>query len=48
MKRGRDAVVATAIEEEASHFSKRLISLEAMEAFRAFAERRKPDFSRFT
>lgn len=48
MKRSREEVVKTAIEEEASHFSKRLLSPEAKEAFQAFAERRKPDFSRFT
>ena len=47
MKRGREAVVAAAIEEEASHFSQRLLSPEAKEAFQAFVERRKPDFSRF-
>jgi enoyl-CoA hydratase/carnithine racemase len=47
MKRGREAVVAAAIEEEAHHFAKRLISPEAKEAFQAFLERRKPDFSRF-
>jgi enoyl-CoA hydratase/carnithine racemase len=47
MKRGRDAVVTAAIEEEANHFAKRLISPEAKEAFQAFVERRKPDFSRF-
>ncbi len=48
MKRGREAVVKTAIEEEASHFSKRLLSPEAKEAFQAFAERRKPNSSRIT
>jgi len=48
LKRGREAVVRTAIEEESSHFGKRLVSPEAREAFQAFAERRKPDFSRFT
>ena len=47
MKRGRDLAVTAAIEEEAGHFSKRLSSPEAREAFQAFAERRKPDFSRF-
>jgi enoyl-CoA hydratase/carnithine racemase len=47
MKRGRELAVTTAIEEENGHFRKRLSSPEAIEAFQAFAERRKPDFSRF-
>ncbi len=48
MKRGRDAVVMKAIEEEGVEFAKRLLSPEAREAFQAFAERRKPDFSRLS
>ena len=48
MKRGREAAVTAAIEEESIHFGKRLLSPEAKEAFQAFAEHRKPDFSRFT
>ncbi len=47
MKRGREAAVTAAIEEESIQFSKRLTSPEAREAFQAFAEHRKPDFSRF-
>ena len=46
MKRGREAAVRAALEEESHHFGQRLISPEAKEAFQAFAERRKPDFSR--
>lgn len=48
MKRGREAALKTALEEEFYHFGQRLISPEAKEAFQAFAERRKPDFSRTT
>ncbi len=45
MKRGREAAVKTAIEEESYHFGQRLISPEAKEAFQAFLEHRKPNFS---
>lgn len=48
MKRGREQVVKQAIAEELVHFNERLKSPEAGEAFLAFAERRKPDFSRFS
>jgi enoyl-CoA hydratase/carnithine racemase len=48
MKRGREMAVKTALEEEFYHFGQRLLSPEAKEAFQAFAERRKPDFSRIT
>jgi hypothetical protein len=41
-------VVKQAIAEELTHFNERLKSPEAGEAFLAFAERRKPDFSRFS
>ena len=47
MKRGREAAVLAAIEEESTQFKRRLTSPEAKEAFQAFIERRKPDFSRF-
>lgn len=46
MKRGREAALMAAIEEESIEFEKRLTSPEAKEAFQAFLERRKPDFSR--
>ncbi len=46
MKRARQAAVASAIAEETVEFKKRLGSPEAREAFQAFLERRKPDFSR--
>lgn len=39
--------VAEAIKEETSHFQSRLEALEAKEAFSAFLEKRKPDFSKF-
>lgn len=48
LKRGREKAVADAIEEEVAIFNERLKSPEAQEAFCAFAERRKPDFRRFT
>jgi len=40
--------LAGRIEEELTLFRERLASPEAAEAFRAFAEKRKPDFSRIT
>ncbi len=48
MKRGREATLTAAIEEEAVQFGKRLTSPEAKEAFQAFLEHRKPDFSRLS
>lgn len=46
MKQGAPDV-AGRIEEEIGLFSERLASAEAQEAFAAFMEKRKPDFSRF-
>ena len=46
LMRDRDAML-TRIAEEGRAFEGRLASPEAREAFAAFAERRKPDFSRF-
>ncbi len=40
--------VAGRMQEEIGLFSERLASPEAQEAFAAFMEKRKPDFSRFS
>jgi enoyl-CoA hydratase/carnithine racemase len=47
LKRSRKHALTDAIEEEIAHFNERLRSPEATEAFKAFAEGRKPDFSQF-
>ena len=47
MRRGQKALVDETIEVEAGIFGKRLRSPEAMEAFQAFFQKRKPDFSKF-
>ena len=47
MRRGQKALVQETIEVEAGIFGKRLRSPEAMEAFQAFFQKRKPDFSKF-
>jgi enoyl-CoA hydratase/carnithine racemase len=47
MKRTLAPEVQTAMDAERDQFSARLRSPEAKEAFKAFFERRKPDFSRF-
>jgi len=47
MRHGADDVSGR-IEEELALFRERLASPEAAEAFRAFMEKRKPDFSRFS
>lgn len=47
MRRGFRAQVADTIAEESAQFRRRLESPEAKEAFAAFFEKRKPDFSRF-
>ena len=47
MKHGQAAAVEQRIKLESSHFGERLASPEAKEAFSAFIEKRKPDFSRF-
>jgi enoyl-CoA hydratase/carnithine racemase len=46
MRAGEDAAVRGAIASEGEVFAKQLRSPEAREAFQAFFEKRKPDFSR--
>ena len=45
--RGDPSAVLAQIEKETEVFAERLASGEAKEAFNAFLEKRKPDFSRF-
>ncbi len=47
MRRGQQALVKETIAVEAGIFGKRLRSPEAQEAFQAFFQKRKPDFSKF-
>jgi enoyl-CoA hydratase/carnithine racemase len=47
MRRGDAKAIQEAIEVEAGIFSRRLRSPEAIEAFQAFFQKRKPDFSKF-
>jgi enoyl-CoA hydratase/carnithine racemase len=48
LRAGWKATIENAIQEESQSFGRLLSSPEAKEAFTAFFERRKPDFSRFT
>ena len=47
MKRANQHEIQTQMSEEAVHFGKMLIAPEAREAFKAFFEKRKPDFRQF-
>jgi enoyl-CoA hydratase/carnithine racemase len=47
MKGAQAAEVSAQMEAEAAHFARMLTAPEAKEAFTAFFEKRKPDFSRF-
>jgi enoyl-CoA hydratase/carnithine racemase len=47
MKNAQASEVTSRIEEEAGHFSRMLAAPEAREAFTAFFEKRKPDFTKF-
>jgi enoyl-CoA hydratase/carnithine racemase len=47
MRAPQRALVEAVIDKEAALFAQRLRSPEAMEAFQAFFQKRKPDFSRF-
>jgi enoyl-CoA hydratase/carnithine racemase len=47
MKQGQLAAVVQRIKLESDHFGERLASPEAKEAFSAFLEKRKPNFSQF-
>jgi len=47
MRRAQKALVEETVRVEGEIFGKRLRSPEAMEAFQAFFQKRKPDFSKF-
>ncbi|OHC69433.1 MAG: enoyl-CoA hydratase [Rhodocyclales bacterium RIFCSPLOWO2_02_FULL_63_24] len=48
MKRAQQALIRETMNIEADVFKQRLVSPEAKEAFAAFFEKRKPDFSKFS
>jgi enoyl-CoA hydratase/carnithine racemase len=47
MKHAQEREIAVQMDEEAVHFGKLLLAPEAREAFKAFFEKRKPDFRQF-
>ncbi len=47
MKRAQQALIRETMQTEGEVFKQRLVSPEAKEAFAAFLEKRKPDFSKF-
>ena len=47
MKGAQAGEISARIVEEGEHFARMLAAGEAQEAFKAFFEKRKPDFSRF-
>jgi len=48
MKNNRGAATEAQMSSEIEHFARMLTAPEAKEAFTAFFEKRKPDFSRFS
>jgi len=48
MKRATQHEIQTQMTDEAVHFAKMLLAPEAKEAFKAFFEKRKPDFRQFS
>jgi len=48
MKSGQSDAVLAKMSEEGDHFSSMLLAPEAKEAFNAFFEKRKPDFTKFS
>jgi enoyl-CoA hydratase/carnithine racemase len=48
LKRSQRTMIAETMRAEADIFRQRLVSPEAKEAFAAFFEKRKPDFSKFS
>lgn len=47
LKSAQQSLIAQTMDSEVQHFKERLVSPEAKEAFAAFFDKRKPDFSQF-
>lgn len=47
LKKAQQNLIASTMQDEIRHFKERLLAPEAKEAFAAFFEKRKPDFSQF-